>query len=179
MQHGKQRGFAYLSVLIIVAVMSIMTFKLSEDVSVRLARGKEADLLFNGDQVARAIRGYYENGPVRGCYPPNLEVLLEDRRDFHVLRHLRKIFPDPMHAPVSLSDGSLDAQPVNDGGWHLIKEESGRIVGVSSESLATPFKQIKFANGRKEFEGKSQYADWKFIAKGSAVKPASPGACGQ
>lgn len=179
MQHGKQHGFAYLSVLIIVAVTSIMAFKLSGDLSVRLARGKEAELLFNGDQVARAIRSYYESGPVRGCYPPNLEVLLADRRDFHILRHLRKIFPDPMHAPSSLPHSSMDGDPISDGGWHLIVEESGRIVGVASKSVTAPFKQINFANGHKEFEGKSRYADWKFIAAGSTVKPASPGACGQ
>ncbi|KAF3998294.1 type II secretion system protein [Glaciimonas immobilis] len=188
--HDKKRGFAYLSVLIIVAVMSIMAFKLSGDLSVRLAREKEADLLFNGDQIASAILSYYESGPVRGCYPPNLNVLLEDRRDFHVMRHLRKIFIDPMWSSATAKAGSDSAgsaesvapikiTDIADGGWEIVKNESDRIIGVHSKSTQQPFKQRNFPNGRKDFEGKTQYAEWIFTVKKSTVKPASPAVCAQ
>lgn len=180
MRNGKQSGFAYLSVLIIVAVMGIMALKISGDLSVRLIREKEANLLFNGDQIAQAIKSYYESGPVRGCYPPNLEVLLEDRRDFRVMRHLRKIFPDPMYTPASSQLGSQDdTQPISNGGWDLIRNESDHITGVFSKSAMEPFKQTGFSKGRKDFDGKSHYADWKFTARGSAVAPASPAVCEQ
>lgn len=179
MLNGKQYGFGYISVLIIVAIMVIMTLKISSDLSVRVARGKESELLFNGDQFARAIKSYYESGPVRGCYPLNLEVLLEDRRNFQVLRHLRKIFPDPMNLPSRVSTDSPDVPPLINGGWHLILNENDRIIGVFSASASPPFKQANFTKNYKEFEGKSQYADWKFMAKGSSVKPASPAVCNQ
>ncbi|MDY7548511.1 type II secretion system protein [Glaciimonas sp. Gout2] len=180
MRNGKQPGFAYLSVLIIVAVMSIMALKLSGDLSVRLMREKEADLLFNGDQIAQAIKSYYESGPVRGCYPPNLDVLLEDRRDLRVMRHLRKMFPDPMHMRTEGQSSSQDdIETIGNGGWGLIMNESDHIMGVFSKSQMEPFKQNGFSKGRKDFDGKSQYSDWKFTARGSAVAPASPAVCKQ
>ena len=180
MRNGKQPGFAYLSVLIIVAVMSTMALKLSSDLSMRLSREKEADLLFNGDQIAQAIKSYYESGPVRGCYPPNLEVLLEDRRDFRVVRHLRKMFSDPMQMRTGTQSGSQDnIEAISNGGWGLIVNESDHIIGVFSKSKMEPFKKTGFSKGRKHFDGKSEYADWTFTAKGSAVAPASPAVCKQ
>ena len=180
MRNGKRSGFAYLSVLILVAVMSTMALKISGDLSMRLSREKEADLLFSGDQIAQAIKSYYESGPVRGCYPPNLEVLLEDRRDFRVVRHLRKMFSDPMQMRTGTRSGSRDdVDLIRNGGWGLIMNESDHIMGVFSKSEMEPFKKNGFSKGRKDFDDKSQYADWKFTARGSAVAPASSAVCKQ
>lgn len=168
MQNGKQRGFAYLSVMIMVAVMSIMAFQLSGTLSVRMNRGKEADLLFNGNQIASAVKSYFESGPVRGCYPPNFEALLEDRRDFQTHRHLRMAYKDPMSAPDSV-----------DGGWGILRDHSENITGVFSKSTDRPYKQGDFPKHQKDFEGRSQYSEWQFLAKGSKVKPASAAVCNQ
>ena len=166
MRSGKQQGFAYLAVLAMVAVASIMAHQLSGDWSVRMSREKEAELLFNGNQIARAIEHYYQSGPVRGCYPPNLEALLEDRRNFRAVRHLRKMYRDPLAA----GDGEGE-------GWGILEDGAGRIAGVYSQGKGTPFKQRDFPPGYANFEGKSRYADWKFVALPGSLKPASPGLC--
>ncbi|MGS0741050.1 hypothetical protein ACVBEF_04305 [Glaciimonas sp. GG7] len=193
---GKQGGFAYLSVIILVAVVSIMALQMSGTLAVRLNRDKEADLLFKGDQIAQAIRSYYESGPVPGCYPRNLEVLLEDRRNFKTLRHLRQIYRDPMHTSANnspndstdiLADNSgtrfitsaMSRDAGNNGGWEILRNETNHVIGVQSKSTNTPYQQGNFPEAKKDFRNKSRYDEWKFVAKGSTVKAASPGACNQ
>jgi type II secretory pathway pseudopilin PulG len=159
----RRRGFAYLAVLAMVAAIAIMAFQLSGNWMAHLAREKERELLFNGDQIARAILRYYNSGPVKGCYPLNLADLLEDRRGFRHMRHLRKMYPDPITGTE----------------WVLVKDLAGRITGVHSGSEKMPFKQQNFPTAYRSFNGKTRYSDWIFAAAQGTNSPASPAACSQ
>lgn len=162
MRLGKQQGFTYFAVLAMVSALSIMAYQVADGWSAGLAREKEAELLFNGNQIARAIQRYYESGPVGGCYPPDMAALLEDRRGFHTERHLRKMYLDPM---------------TNSEDWGLIQEQDGRIAGVYSRSTEQPLRRKGFSKENKDFEGKMRYIDWIFLPKVTTVPPAAPALC--
>ena len=159
--NGVERGFAYLAGLAMLAATALLAFRISDGWMAQLARDKEQDLLFYGDQIARAIERYYKSGPISGCYPPNLEVLLEDRRDGHPIRHLRKVH----------------AEPVGGGNWVLLKDPLGGIIGVRSSSEKSPFKQKDFPKAYRSFNGKTRYADWIFTAGGGTLPATSLAAC--
>lgn len=144
-----------------LAATALLAFRLPDGWMAGLARDKEQDLLFYGDEIARAIERYYKSGPVSGCYPPSLEVLLADRRDGRPIRHLRKI----------------RAEPVSGGEWVLVKDTFGGIVGVRSSSEKSPFKQKDFPKAYRSFNGKSRYAEWIFTAGGGTLPATSSAAC--
>ncbi|MDB5774605.1 MAG: hypothetical protein JWP38_738 [Herbaspirillum sp.] len=161
---GNQRGFAYLAVMAVIAAMSVAALQMAGSEKVRMQREKEQILLFNGNQIAQAVGSYYESGPVKGCYPPDLEALLEDRRNFRIAHHLRNLYRDPLTA---------------DGQWDLLTDEDGRIMGVRSKSREKPFKQDGFSRNLMNFNGKSHYAEWAFMYKRGTVPPASAAVCAQ
>src|SRR5712671_7176926 len=81
-----QRGFTYLGVLLIVAVMGFGLAAFGELYSHASQREKERELLFIGDQFRNAIESYYNKSPGAKLYPKKVEELLEDKR-----------FPMPQH----------------------------------------------------------------------------------
>lgn len=111
-------------------------------------RELEAELLFVGEQYRQAIRRYYFGAPPGQArtLPPSLQDLLEDRRYPQPVRHLRRLYPDPL---------------TPDGEWALVKQDN-RIAGVHSVSRAQPLKQKGFAAAQAAFEGRSSYAEWVF-----------------
>ena len=114
-------------------------------------REKEEQLLFVGDQYRRAIASYYNTIPPGSAraLPSSLEVLLNDQRFPTPVQHLRRMYEDPM-------TGTKD--------WGLVSQGGG-ISGVYSPSEKSPFKTAGFAPMYRSFEGKTAYADWKFVVK--------------
>ena len=109
-------GFAYLWVLLAIALIGIGLVAASE-VWVTAARRERAEELdWIGDQFVNAIGSYYFStiGASR-AYPESLEQLLEDRRFVTVRRHLRAIYRNP-------HTGNAD--------WEVLRASNGRIVGV-------------------------------------------------
>lgn len=113
-------------------------------------RAKEEELLFAGDQFRRAIKSYYSTvAPGKGqTLPRSLEDLLEDTRFPVPVRHLRRIYADPM-------TGKPD--------WVLVPGAGG-IIGVHSHSTANTFKKAEFSVQNQQLQGKETYADWVFVA---------------
>jgi len=113
-------------------------------------RAKEAELLFVGDQFRRAIKSYYSS--VRAgksqTLPRSLEDLLEDTRFPMPVRHLRRVYPDPM-------TGEAD--------WVLV-QGAGGIMGVHSRSTFSAFKKREFPVQYRDFQDKETYAEWVFVA---------------
>jgi type II secretory pathway pseudopilin PulG len=144
-----QAGFTLLAVLFMVAALGVGLAALGHVWETHARREKEAELLFVGHQYRRAIEAYYlaTPGPDR-TYPKSLEDLLLDRRFPQVVRHLRRLYPDPI---------------TGKGEWGLVKEGQG-IKGVHSLSADKPLKQAGFDAADKAFEGKAAYSDWKFVA---------------
>ena len=91
-----QRGFTYLGVLVIVALMGFGLAAFGELYSHAAQREKERELLFVGDQFRNAIASYYNKSPGAKVYPRKLEDLLEDTRFPMPQHHLRRVYNDPM-----------------------------------------------------------------------------------
>ena len=160
---GDERGAALLIVLFTVVVLGLAIGMAGSSWKSVVQRAREAELLWRGDQYRLAIKSYVEVKQGRaGTYPQKLEDLVKDPRSLTPVRHLRRLYPDPMTG----------------GDWVLVKDPAGRITGVRSDSDLEPFKQDGFPEEYKKFEGAGSYRNWEFVyepkvqPKPTAKKPA-------
>ncbi len=145
----RQRGFTYLGLLFAIAFIGLLLAGTGEVWHTTLKREREAELLFVGRQYAHAIVAYHAATPGESKqWPQRLEDLLEDRRNPTVLRHLRRLYPDPFTGKPE---------------WGLIKS-GAFIVGVHSQGDEKPLKQSGFPPTEESFAGAASYRDWQFIA---------------
>lgn len=144
-----QAGFTLLGLLFLVAALGIGLAALGSVWSAQSQREKEAELLFIGNQYRAALAGYYRlgQGPDRG-YPKHLVDLLRDPRFPNTVRHLRRLWRDP----------------VTGGDWVPVRDEMGGIKGVHSASNAAPRKTGGFSRENAAFDGAIRYSDWIFAA---------------
>ena len=85
---GSQRGFAMAALLVSVGVMMLLMSVAMPVWRHEMQREKEAELVFRGEQYARAINLYQRKmGP--GNFPPNIDILVQQR-------FLRKKYKDPI-----------------------------------------------------------------------------------
>ena len=142
-------GFTYIGILLAIALVGTQLAVAGLVWSFAQDRQKERELLFVGDQFRTAIGRYYLNpqGPQKE-FPRRLEDLVRDPRYPGVVRHLRKIYADPITGKVR---------------WGLIKTPDGSILGVYSPSEKAPIKIANFSPMYNSFEEKSRYVDWKFV----------------
>ena len=159
-----QEGFSYIGILLMVALIGTQLALAGVVWSFAQARQKERELLFVGGQFRTAISQYYLNpkGPQKE-YPRRLEDLIKDPRYPATIRHLRKIYADPITGKKQ---------------WGLIKlPNNGGIVGVYSLSEKEPIKTDNFRPADKSFARKQRYSEWKFAALGTVNvgAPGSPG----
>lgn len=149
-ERRRARGFSYIGLLILVAVMGISLAAAGEIWYTALKREKEQELLFVGAQFRRAIEQFHKNTPPGNArrYPLQLEELLLDPRHPETRRYLRKIYLDPM---------------TGDTEWGLVTGPGGEIFGVYSLSEDKPLKQAQFRLADKDFEGKTKYTEWVFM----------------
>jgi len=153
----RQAGFTYLTVMFIVAILMGGLAILGETWETSARREKEVELLFIGNQYRRAIGLYYLSTPgVVKAYPRTIEDLLKDPRQPGTVRHLRKLFPDP-----------ITGKP-----FVVIKGADGGVQGVNSPSDDAPLKVANFRVRDATFEGAQKYSDWKFIHTPPAVAAA-------
>lgn len=143
-----QAGFTFVATLVLVAVVSFGLAVLGPLWSQHAKREREAELVRIGHVYAQAIESYRNASPGSDRqYPASLEALLLDIRFVGIRRHLRKAYVDPM----------TGGQP-----WGLVRDQTGRIIGVFSQSNDEPIRQsAQAASGQRP----GRYADWKFIAK--------------
>lgn len=152
-------GFAYLTVLFIVAIMAGGLAVIGEVWHTTAVREREAELLHIGNEYRKGIERYYLAGPRQ--YPKSLADLLKDPRQPGTVRHLRRVYPDPITGKEE---------------WGFVKAPDGGIAGVYSLSEDAPLKTSGFAVRDAVLEGKTKYADWQFIYAPTAVaKPPVPG----
>jgi len=167
-------GFAYLWVLLLVALLGIGLTVVAEVDATASRRERERELLAIGRQFQMALARYAQGrprnqaqdqpqdqaqGPAqlqgqlqgqgmdRNDYPATLEDLLQDSRAPGIRRHLRKVFIDPMTGKAE---------------WGLV-QLAGRIVGVHSLSEDKPIKQDGFEAEQAGLRGKQTYAEWLFV----------------
>lgn len=146
---ARMRGFGYIGLLILVAMMSAALAGAGEVWHTAQQREKEQELLFAGGQFRRAIAQYYANTPGKARrYPLHLEELLKDPRHPGIRRYLRKIYLDPMTGKAE---------------WGLVTGPGGEIYGVYSRSQDAPLKRAGFRLAEKDFEGRTKYSEWVFM----------------
>lgn len=146
---GGQRGFAFLVTLLLVALLGLGLVVAAAIDSTIARRERELALLQIGHEFRQALDRYARGRPgvAPGAYPPGLEDLLLDPRGLKPVRHLRRLYTDPM-------TGRAD--------WGLVRL-GGRIVGVHSASVAAPIKVDGFDDEDARFQGASRYRDWVFL----------------
>jgi type II secretory pathway pseudopilin PulG len=146
---GRAQGFAFLTVLIIVAVLGAGLAVTRSVWHIERRRQQEAELLYVGEKYRHAIEAYYYASPgfiLR--YPPSLQALLKDSRYPATRRYLRQLYPDPLGE-----------------GWEIMRAPDGGVMGVFSLSEKVPIATTLIKGAR--------YRDWKFVAKiDSPVPPA-------
>lgn len=151
----RARGYTYLTVLFIVAILTAGLALTGEVWETSAKREREAELLFIGDQYRKAIGAFYQNTPgAAKTYPRSLEDLLKDPRHPGTQRYLRRLYADPF--------GGKE--------WGIVRAPDGGIGGVYSQSEDKPLKLSGFRVRDAGLEGAQKYADWKFSYAGAAVK---------
>ncbi|MFC0398871.1 type II secretion system protein [Paraburkholderia rhizosphaerae] len=151
-----QRGFAYLALLIVIAIIAVTAAAQIELGAVYQRRMAEEELLATGHEFQRALLSYANATPLgQPNQPRTLQDLVRDPRYPNVVRHLRKVYADPM-------TGKDD--------WVLIRSPDGQtIVGLHSASTAHPIQIAHFAAEFRGFEDKQSYMDWVFVARTPAL----------
>ena len=146
-----QGGMILLVVILFIAVSSVASSALVVSHETESRRQREEQLLFAGDQFRQAIQRYYNTVPPGGTrsLPRSLDDLIEDRRFTVPVRHLRRIYLDPM-------TGRAD--------WQFVNAGQG-IIAVHSSSQREVLKTRGFPKGYEQFEGARTYADWIFAAR--------------
>lgn len=151
----RQRGFTYLGLLILVAVLSVATLATMEVGQLASRRQAEDELLFIGHEFEHALRSYMNSSPVgQRPYPAGLEDLLKDNRQPQLQRHLRRVYTDPLTGKAE---------------WGIVQAPEGGILGIYSLAGGTPVKVANFSDEFARFENKQSYRDWVFTAVAMAL----------
>lgn len=188
------------ALLVVLAVMSVLSSVALPAWRHAAQREREAELIFRGEQYARAVMLYQRRTP--GAWPPDVDTLVEGR-------FLRRAYRDPMTADGEFrlvlqselaapsgpgasggpagddADGEAGAgtreRPGFGQGARPFGERNGdtggvdgNVVGVASRSERTSIALYK---------GKSKYSEWLFVAaapsgaaEGGSVTAAAGGA---
>ncbi len=154
-----QGGFTYFMLLWWVAISGVMLAALSQQWAFERRREQEAEMVARATEITHAIAAYGkaspaaeagQSGPAVGAGPATLADLIEDRRGPVTLRHLRRIWADPL-------TGKPD--------WGLLRQgdqADAPIRGVYSRARGTPIRAP---------EGTRSYAEWLFEATESSLGP--------
>jgi type II secretory pathway pseudopilin PulG len=168
------------ALLVAMSVMAVLMSALLPVWTTMAKREKEAELVFRGNQYARAIGLFqrkFANAP-----PPTIDVLVEQR-------FLRKKYKDPitnddfqpLYANQAMTAGAPGAggQPQQRGatgapGGQLIQPgfgatgatAAGGIIGVTSKSKDASL---------RIFNGRTRYNEWAFVHVQTTQRPGQPG----
>jgi type II secretory pathway pseudopilin PulG len=154
------QGFTYIALLTAIVIIGITMGATGKYWSSFMAREKEEELLFRGDQYRAAIERYYRAMPGRSQFPQSIDDLLKDDRTAQGKRHLRQKFSDPITGQ--------DFEVIRD------QARGNRITGVFSKSDREPLRKTGFTEPYQEFEGKKTYNEWKFIFRPGDLPPTRP-----
>lgn len=162
MSGNRSGGFTYLAVLAMITAAGITLAGTGQYWRTTVIREREAELLWRGHHFRLAIDSYLKATPEGRPreYPKRLEDLLKDPRSLQPVRHIRKIYPDPM---------------TPEGEWGILRTENGGIRGIFSRAEGKPFKTAGFPPEYAHFETAETYSDWKFVSKAPAPQPTKEG----
>ncbi len=143
-----ERGAALLVVLVLVVILGLAAGMTGQSWSAIMQREREAELLFRGQQYIKALESYYNvKQGAQQMFPTELEHLVKDPRSPGTVRHLRKIYLDPMTGKDLV----------------VIKDPANRIIGVRSDSDLEPFQKNGFPQNLDNLNDKATYREWEFV----------------
>jgi type II secretory pathway pseudopilin PulG len=142
-----RQGLVLLALLILLALAGLGALVGLDIWAISRQQAREQELLFIGKQYTDAVAHYYFSAPngQPKTLPGSLADLLTDNRYAVPVRHLRRVYLDPM-------TGQAD--------WAF--ERVGCGVEVHSLSQAVPLKQAGFAPSLAHLTGQQAYSAWRF-----------------
>lgn len=170
--HG-EHGFSYLLLLFMVLISGVALARLGSNIGVAQQREREAELLWRGAEIRRALESYHAvpvNG--RSRYPEALADLVEDSRLAEPRYHLRRLYLDPY-------TGRAD--------WLLKRDAEGGIVAVHSRSRQPALARVGTPAVAEPLPAESnaidtlpvvRVGDWHFAAAAFEAAPAASTAPG-
>ena len=145
------RGFTFVAMLLLLALLSLGLAAAGTVWSQVSQRERERELMRIGTVYARAIESYYNASPgSQKIYPERLDLLLLDTRYVGTVRHLRRVYPDPVNPSQA---------------WGLVHDPAGHIMGVYSQSDAAPIAPGPVLLDDRVLPPAKRYRDWVFLAK--------------
>jgi type II secretory pathway pseudopilin PulG len=152
-----EAGFMMAALLVMMAVMAIMMTAMLPAYRTLAQREKEAELVFRGEQYARAVALFQRK--FASAYPPSIDVLVEQK-------FLRKKYKDPItnddFQVVMAGQDTTQKPPPRGGGPNVIR---AGVAGVMSKSTETAF---------RVYNGRTKYNEWVFVAVQATNKPNPP-----
>ena len=160
MNRRASQGFAYLWLLLVIALMGVGFASVLELHQTSVRRDQEEQLLWIGRQYVAAIESYRgATVPASAApYPAALDDLLKDPRFPGTKRHLRRVYADPLTGRAE---------------WGFVRRD-GRIIAIHSLSATKPIKQAGFLPGEESFRAAEHYSDWVFTAATIPQAPLAP-----
>jgi type II secretory pathway pseudopilin PulG len=184
MQLRGQHGYAMVALIVAMSIMAIMMTVAMPTWRQMAQREKEAELIFRGQQYARAI-GLFQKKSGPGVLPPNIDALVDGH-------YLRKKYKDPITGGdfdvlnaggPTTTPGAGTANPTAQSGsagrggttsqgapsqpagafGQTASTGRGGVMGVASKSKDT---SIRIYNGR------THYNEWQFVY---TVQTTAPG----
>ena len=155
----RHRGFTYLSVIILVAIIGLVAATTLKMGAVIQRSKAEEQLLDIGAAFSDALQSYADATPAgMPPQPPSLKELLKDPRFPGARRHLRQIYPDPMTGKAE---------------WGIVYlADKVGVLAVYSLSDARPVKVGNFPLRFAALAGQEKISDWRFAATGKPGGPA-------
>lgn len=145
------RGYTFVWVLAALVTIGIGLAAVGPRWADQAQRERESDLMRLGVLYAAAIQRYHDASPgSQKQWPRELGDLLLDSRYAGTVRHLRRLYPDPIDP----------AQP-----WGLVRSVDGGIVGVHSLNSARPLRREAITLGNVVLPRADRYDQWQFVAR--------------
>ena len=169
-------GYAMAALLVAMTIMAIFMSMALPAWRTAVQREKEAELIFRGEQYARAIQLFQRK--YANTFPPNVQILLDGH-------FLRKKYKDPItngdFQPVYVNQqaaaqpnaggtvptqGQAAPRTTTVGGGNTVGAQGG-IIGVASTSTASSL---------RIYNGKSKYNEWVFVGQQVSGRIGAPNA---
>jgi type II secretory pathway pseudopilin PulG len=150
--NGSSSGFITLTLLLVITAVSILSTRIMVNAAHEVQREHEAELIFRGEAIAKAIRLYKKK---TGSYPLTLNDLTTIRP-----RIIRKVYKDPM----TICDHRYS------GDWDLVLYEQHYSVAekikddIKSPTPIVGVRSFCKKNRKKIYQGKDLISDWLFLA---------------
>lgn len=145
----RTQGYGLVAVLVLVALTSAALSVAAQSWADAARREKEQQLLRIGTLYVQALERYRRSSPgTDKRLPQELEGLLMDTRFVGTVRHMRRLYPDPVGAT---------------GRWGVVRGDDGRVRGVHSLSEDAPLIAGAVRRPGLLLPPAQRYSDWKFV----------------